>query len=59
VIRLATALADPEMNKVDAARRFVVELKATGSPGSCRRFETEQLSVKRVSKDQAVWSEAR
>lgn len=57
VIRLTTALADAEMDKVDAARRFVVKLHVTGSPGSCRRFETEQLSVKRASNDQAVWSE--
>lgn len=57
VIRLTTALTDPEMDKVDAARRFVVELRVTGSPGSCRRFETEQLSVKRASGSQAVWSE--
>lgn len=57
VIRLTTALADPEMDKADAARRFVVKLHVTGSPGSCRRFETEQLSVKRASGSQAVWSE--
>ncbi|HMJ72091.1 MAG TPA: hypothetical protein VK471_01875 [Solirubrobacterales bacterium] len=59
VIRLTAALADPEMDKADAARHFVVRLHVTGSPSSCQRFETEQLSVKRASKDQAVWSQAK
>lgn len=57
VIRLTTALADPKMDKVEAAGRFVVRLHVTGSPSSCRRFETEQLSVKRASEAQAIWSE--
>jgi len=57
VIRLAEALADPEMAKVDTAGRFTVRIHIPGSPGSCRRFETEQLTVKKTSKDLAVWSQ--
>jgi hypothetical protein len=56
VIRLTKALAEPKMAKVDAAAHFSVRLHVAGAPGSCRRFETEQLNVKRASKSQAVWS---
>jgi hypothetical protein len=57
VIRLTTALPAAKMDKVDAAKRFVVQLHVSGSPDSCRRFETAQLSVKHDSKSQAVWSQ--
>jgi hypothetical protein len=59
VIRLSKALADPKMDKVEAAGLAIVRLHIAGSPSSCRRFETEQLNVKRASKSQAVWSESR
>ena len=59
VIRLSKALADPKMDKVEAAGRFVVRLHVAGSPDSCLRYETEQLDVKRASKSQAVWSESK
>ncbi len=58
VIRLSEALAEPKMAKVDAAGRFTVQVHIPGSPGSCRRFETEQLTVKKASKDLAVWSQS-
>jgi hypothetical protein len=57
VIRLTESLAEPKMAKVDAAARFTVQIHIPGSPGSCRRFETEQLTVKKASKDLAVWSQ--
>lgn len=57
VIRLTEALAEPKMAKVDAAGRFTVQIHIPGSPRSCRRFETEQLTVKKASKDLAVWSQ--
>lgn len=56
VIRLTKALAEPKMAKVDAAGHFSVRLHIVGAPNSCRRFETEQLNVKRASKSQATWS---
>jgi hypothetical protein len=57
VIRLTEALAEPKMAKVDAAGRFTVQIHVPGSPGSCRRFETEQLTVKKTAKDLAIWSQ--
>jgi hypothetical protein len=58
VIRLTAKLAGPEMVKVEAARHFLVQLHVPGSPNSCRRFETERLSVKHASGDRTVWSQA-
>lgn len=46
VIRLVEPLSDAEMDKVQAARRFTVRLHVTNAPDSCKRFETEQLTVK-------------
>lgn len=57
VIRLTESLAEQKMAKVDAATRFTIRIHVPGAPGSCRRFETEQLTVKRSSKDLAVWSQ--
>jgi len=57
VIRLTEALADPKMAKVDAASRFTVRIHVPGPPGICRRFETEQLTVKKTARDLAIWSQ--
>jgi hypothetical protein len=57
VVRLSKALAESEMAKVDAAGRFTVQIHIPGAPAGCRRFATEQLTVKTASRDQAVWSQ--
>ncbi|HXS48078.1 MAG TPA: hypothetical protein VN756_11530, partial [Solirubrobacterales bacterium] len=57
VIRLTETLGDSEMAKVEAAGRFTVRLHIANAPGNCRRFETEQLTVKRATERQTVWSQ--
>ncbi len=57
VIRLSRKLSDGDMTKVQTAGNFSVRLHVAGVPRNCRRFEIERLTVKRVSKRQAVWSQ--
>jgi len=57
VIRLTEELTDAEMAKVRAADRIVVRLHVAKAPGSCRHFETRQLTVKRTPGRQTVWSQ--
>jgi hypothetical protein len=59
VIRLTRRLSDGQMEKVQAAGRFTVRLRVSGAPRSCRRYESEELTVRRGSDRQAVWSERR
>ncbi len=58
VLRLTTSLSDSQMSKVEAAGHFTVRLHSVEAPGSCRNFETEQLTAKHTSKHLAVWSRA-
>jgi hypothetical protein len=58
VLRVTTNLSDPQMSKVKAAGHFTVRLHSAEAPGSCRSFETEQLTVKHASKRLAVWAQA-
>ena len=58
VIRLTKSVTDAQMSKIEAGGRFTVRLHSTEAPSSCRRFETEELTVKHASKRLAVWSPA-
>ncbi len=57
VLRLTKSLSDAQMAKVQPGGHFTVRLHSAEAPGSCSRFETEQLSVKHASKRLAVWSQ--
>lgn len=57
VVRLTKALGDSEMATIEAAGHFTIWLRIAEAPASCRRFETEQLTAKRASKHQTVWSQ--
>ncbi|HSS03872.1 MAG TPA: hypothetical protein VLK89_01625 [Solirubrobacterales bacterium] len=57
VIRLSKALSNSEMAKLDAAGHFTVRLHVAEAPARCRRFETEQLTVRSASGHRVVWSQ--
>lgn len=51
-------LSDRAMEKVEAARAFVVELDIPAAPSFCARYSTQRLTVKHGASNRATWSRA-
>lgn len=56
VLRGNFHLSDRAMEKVLAARAFIVQLDIAAAPAACDRFATQRLTVKHVAGDNATWS---
>lgn len=59
VIRLAERLGRSAATRVQAARRFTVEVEVPGAPPKCRPYGVLKLSVKRASRSRLTWLQAR
>jgi hypothetical protein len=55
LFRLSERLSDAEMDKVRAAKRFIVTMNIPGVPRYCDRYDTRHLTVKRSVHSQVVW----
>lgn len=52
-------VSDRAMDKVLAARTFIVQLDIAGAPSSCDRYSTQRLTVKHVAGGHTTWSRPR
>lgn len=52
-------VSDHGMDKVLAARAFIVQLDIAGAPSSCDRYSTQRLTVKHVAGGHTTWSRPR
>jgi hypothetical protein len=43
------------MDKVRAARRFIVMIDVPGAPTYCDRYDTRHLTIRRSVHNQVVW----
>jgi hypothetical protein len=59
VFREDEHLSDHAMDKVLAARSFIVQLDIGGAPSFCDRYSTQRLTTKHVAGGHATWSRPR
>jgi hypothetical protein len=59
VFREDAHISDRAMNKVLAARAFIVQLGIPAAPSSCEKYSTQRLTVKHVAGTRATWSRPR
>jgi hypothetical protein len=55
LFRLNESLSDARMERVRAAKRFVVTLDIPAAPSYCHRYYTRRLTIKKTVHGQAVW----
>ena len=55
LFRVTAKLAEAQMERVRAARRFTVDLNIPAAPSYCRRYDTRHLTIKRTVHSQVVW----
>ncbi len=51
-------LSDAEMEKVNAARAFIVHFDVAGAPAFCSRYATRRLTVRQILDGQSSWFSA-
>jgi hypothetical protein len=59
VFREDEHLSDHAMDKVLAARAFIVQLDIGGAPSFCGKYSTQRLTTKHVAGSHATWSRPR
>ena len=55
LLRAGEHLSENAMDRIRAARRFTVTMSIPAAPRYCRRYETRQLTIRRMVHGQAVW----
>ncbi|HET7199005.1 MAG TPA: hypothetical protein VFI86_10080, partial [Burkholderiales bacterium] len=55
IFRLPERLDKAAMSKVRAAKSFKVRFRIAGAPGSCVRFYTKRLTIRKKVSKQTVW----
>lgn len=59
VFREDTHLSERAMDKVLAARTFIVQLGIPAAPSSCEKYSTQRLTSRHVAAGRATWSRPR